>query len=138
MGKMNCKLVSLDGKSAFLLFKREGGGQFHTWFSSPSKTIRGTHKKYLENRFNFNEPLTDEQFDFIATEYEKQWQAIFGSDKQEYQSREFCRKLPCLHQFEFDNGDLSKEELKSYCEECRAYYFHDWLQENGYKLIKEC
>jgi len=70
MGKLKLKLVSLDNNTVWMLFKREGGGQFHTWFDSPPKSIDHVGRGYLENRLN--EHLTDKQIKFIKKEYKKQ------------------------------------------------------------------
>jgi hypothetical protein len=55
----------------------------------------------------------------------------------EYKSREYCRDVKCYNQLEYDNGSISKNILKIYCQDCKAYKFHQWLQENNYKIIKE-
>lgn len=53
-----------------------------------------------------------------------------------YKSREFCKATECPVQEEIDKG---KEDFKWICHhECvrSAWAFHDWLQKNGYKIIK--
>ena len=57
----------------------------------------------------------------------------------EYQSREFCRDTDCYKQTFIDkmSKEENKEEIKKSCEKCKAWQFHDWLQKNDYKIIKE-
>ncbi|MFW6016644.1 MAG: hypothetical protein ACOCRK_09410 [bacterium] len=55
----------------------------------------------------------------------------------EYQSREYCRDTDCMLQKAIGNNLISKEFAKKYCyEKCEAYKFHQWLKDNGYKIIK--
>ena len=54
----------------------------------------------------------------------------------EYKSREYCRDVKCNNQLEYDNGSISKNILKIYCQDCKAYKFHKWLQEHDYKIVK--
>ena len=66
----------------------------------------------------------------------------------EYQSREFCRDTICHQQIDLDylkNVDsrpksIIESEIKyikdEYCQHCKAYQFHQWLKENGYKIMK--
>lgn len=55
----------------------------------------------------------------------------------EYKSREYCRDINCYNQLQYDNQFISKKRLKTYCQDCKAYKFHKWLQENNYKIVKE-
>lgn len=48
-------------------------------------------------------------------------------EKQEYRNREYCKDISCP----------SLDEKLHSCETCGAYQFHDWLQKNGYKIVKE-
>lgn len=57
-------------------------------------------------------------------------------DLVEYSSREYCRDVKCYNQLEYDNGSISKNRLKIYCQDCKAYKFHKWLQEHDYKIVK--
>ena len=58
----------------------------------------------------------------------------------EYQSRQFCKE-ECYIQDLIDN-DGNTEEVKKMLKDrncrdgCRAYEFHQWLKENGYKIVK--
>ena len=58
----------------------------------------------------------------------------------EYQSREFCRDTACGYQIDLDyykTPEDEKEFIKDeVCENCKAYEFHQWLKENGYKIVK--
>ena len=63
----------------------------------------------------------------------------------EYESREFCRDIQCTIQGMLDgkiDKDLS-EKIKKFrkefhCHEnCKAYEFHQWLEDNGYSIIKK-
>jgi hypothetical protein len=55
----------------------------------------------------------------------------------EYQSREYCRDINCMFQKAIDNNLDSKGVAKKYChEKCKAYEFHQWLKDNGYKIVK--
>ena len=66
----------------------------------------------------------------------------------EYQSREFCRDIACLYQMEIDylrdvdnrqfvirEGEI-RETKDEHCNYCKAYEFHQWLKENGYKIME--
>lgn len=48
----------------------------------------------------------------------------------EYQKHEFCESIKCRL---LDN---LKEGKKTACLFCDAYKFHNYLQEQGYKIIK--
>jgi hypothetical protein len=57
----------------------------------------------------------------------------------EYQSREFCRDIECIMQKVLDNEletELNKACAELACKNCRDYKFHQWLKDNGYKIIK--
>ena len=50
----------------------------------------------------------------------------------EYQNGEFCEAIGCNY------NKSRKEGNKQRCMElCRAYEMHAWLDDNGYKIIKE-
>ena len=51
----------------------------------------------------------------------------------EYKSREYCRDTECTVQMIRDAGGTPF----SNCKNCEAYQFHQWLQDNGYKIVKE-
>ena len=56
----------------------------------------------------------------------------------EYKSRKFCKDINCLSQRCIDGNLNSKEIAKRHCREhCKAYQFHKWLKDNGYKIVKE-
>jgi|GEM_PF-1725246 hypothetical protein len=58
----------------------------------------------------------------------------------EYKSREFCKDVGCSIQYLIDNKENEnlKENPKNYCKrECSAYRFHQWLQDNDYKIVKD-
>ena len=58
----------------------------------------------------------------------------------EYKSREYCKDVGCEIQKVIDKNDNSMELgfAKGFCKyDCSAYKFHQWLQENGYKILKE-
>jgi len=58
----------------------------------------------------------------------------------EYKSREYCKDVECEIQkiIDEDNTSLELGFAKGYCRnECSAYKFHKWLQENNYKIVKE-
>ena len=66
----------------------------------------------------------------------------------EYKNREYCRDVACGEQIDIDYLETMKEpsdevnkEIKyikeEYCSHCQAYKFHQWLNDNGYKILKE-
>ncbi|MFW6017069.1 MAG: hypothetical protein ACOCRK_11575 [bacterium] len=72
----------------------------------------------------------------------KELDAIIGfHDLEKYKSREYCRDRDCYYQKIIDNEENTeqmKEDTKRYCSQyCRAYDFHQWLENNGYKIIKK-
>lgn len=69
-GRHVCKIVSLDNKGCYLLFRNEKGQHMSTFFSSPMASIDHAGKEYLELRFR--ERLTDEEYEFIMEVYEDQ------------------------------------------------------------------
>jgi hypothetical protein len=56
--------------------------------------------------------------------------------QQEYKSREFCHAINCSKQQTINEGIGNKEECKRACIKS-AWQFHDWLQSNGYKIVKK-
>lgn len=54
----------------------------------------------------------------------------------EYQSREYCRDIFCETQLDIDSQKKSKTIAKRKCKRCDAYKFHQWLKDNGYKIVK--
>lgn len=66
----------------------------------------------------------------------------------EYQSREYCRDTTCLYQRQIDylrdidNRQLTIRECEiraikdEHCCSCKAHEFHQWLEENNYKIVK--
>lgn len=59
----------------------------------------------------------------------------------EYQSREFCKKKCYVQQSLLDSNEITnsgKEHIrKMNCgSNCMAYKFHDWLNKNGYMIVK--
>jgi RNA polymerase subunit RPABC4/transcription elongation factor Spt4 len=48
----------------------------------------------------------------------------------EYQKGEFCKDSGCKLVKRLMRGD------NSYCQVCEAYKFHDWLTQNGYRIVK--
>ena len=59
-----------------------------------------------------------------------------------YKPRTFCNAVACDIQLQLNDADAGSEKrqlLKDICRtECRktAWEFHDWLQENGYRIEK--
>lgn len=53
-----------------------------------------------------------------------------------YGKREYCKAKKCVVQEWIEDGDQdAKECCKKGC--CHsAYEFHNWLQKNGYKIVK--
>ncbi|WP_156906834.1 hypothetical protein [Desulforegula conservatrix] len=50
----------------------------------------------------------------------------------EYQRYEYCNAVKCPRLEDIKDG------VKAYCEElCGAYKFHKYLQDQGYKIIKD-
>lgn len=47
--------------------------------------------------------------------------------KTEYGNREFCKAIKCPRTYGKD---------KNRCSNCRAYKFHNYLNANGYKIVK--
>lgn len=57
-----------------------------------------------------------------------------------YQSREFCKDTKCPIQHLLDNAEdkMDVEFAKEYCHnDCSAYDFHKWLEENNYSIVKD-
>lgn len=61
-----------------------------------------------------------------------------------YKSRSYCKSIGCQYQKyidtgKWDNGETANPEyIKNlYCKICDAYKFHQWLKDNGYKIVKE-
>lgn len=48
-------------------------------------------------------------------------------DYEEYKSGDYCRAIRCPY---YDMG------TKILCEKCDAYCFHDFLQEQGFKIVR--
>lgn len=57
----------------------------------------------------------------------------------DYSSREYCRDIDCTIQRMIDEPHLDDDAsfAADFCRRnCAAYNFHNWLQENGYKIVK--
>lgn len=57
-----------------------------------------------------------------------------------YQSREFCKDTNCPLQHLLDNAEdkMDTEFAREYCRnDCSAYDFHQWLDENRYDIVKD-
>jgi hypothetical protein len=53
----------------------------------------------------------------------------------EYQKREFCKDVKCKY-LKIQVLEALREECRKHCPHS-AWKFHQWLQKNGYKIIKE-
>lgn len=59
----------------------------------------------------------------------------------EYESREFCKDTNCNIQKMLDDDneiiEIKSDLKEKHCKrKCKAYEFHQWLKENGYKIVK--
>jgi len=54
----------------------------------------------------------------------------------EYKKREFCKAIECKIQAQIDKGNMTKDFCVTHCIKT-AWEFHDWLQKNGFSLMKE-
>ena len=60
----------------------------------------------------------------------------------EYQGGEFCKAVKCEIRLQLDDlvkGSDEYMQLKNICKtDCKktAYEFHDWLDNNGYSIVK--
>jgi len=60
----------------------------------------------------------------------------------DYKRREFCKDVKCAVQLELDMNEEGSEEfekIRSTCKnDCKytTYYFHHWLVDKGYLLIR--
>ena len=59
-----------------------------------------------------------------------------------YESREYCKESGCNIQRLLDDpsvdNDLKKQLKEDVCkEQCSAYDFHQYLQDNGYAIVKK-
>ncbi|TDX48300.1 hypothetical protein [Orenia marismortui] len=88
---MKLKLVSLDGTSIWMLFMRDGGSQFQTWFSSPPSSIDHVDQSYIENRLREN--LTYKEYLFIKEEYKKKYQELMKELILSKEEMEFLKDL---------------------------------------------
>ena len=58
----------------------------------------------------------------------------------EYPSREYCKDTECEIQQKMDSTANAREynTLKAVCVmTCKAYMFHQWLQDHDYRIVKE-
>ncbi|MFP4662694.1 MAG: hypothetical protein ACLFPF_10910 [Halanaerobiales bacterium] len=60
---------------------------------------------------------------------------------QKYKSREYCRDIECPTQKILEEADRvgNRDSVRLYlknCKRCKAYQFHQWLQEKGYDITK--
>ena len=60
----------------------------------------------------------------------------------QYQSREYCKSISCIFQLAIEGNKVfenttADEIKKAYCKTCEAYKFHQWLKNNGYKIVKK-
>jgi len=53
----------------------------------------------------------------------------------EYGNREYCRAMGCT-MLGYIEKKIMLDIAKDNCRHCKAYQFHDWLNKNGYKIIK--
>ena len=74
---MEFKLVKFKSW-LILLFSKENGDLLQHIFNAPPYNLDGVDKTYLEGKFRVR--LSDKEFDFIRSEYKKQYESLYKEE----------------------------------------------------------